>query len=84
MNGLEIALALNPVYYKWKDKKNDFQHIGFLTNNVSSIRPELVKKGDPFDSLSYSRITAINNAAIHELNDKIKELEEQIKLIRNA
>ena len=77
VNGLEIALALNPVFYKWKDKRNDFQHIGFLTTQVEIVRPELVKKGKEFDSLFYNRITAINTAAIHDLNDKIETLEEK-------
>jgi hypothetical protein len=75
VNGLEIALALNPVFYKWKDKRDDFQHLGFLTTEVEKVRPELVKKGGEFDSLSYTRVTAINTSAIHGLNDKIETLE---------
>ena len=79
-NGLDIALALNPVNYKWKDRRNNYLHIGFLTTEMKEVRPELVKSGE-YDSLSYSRIVAINTAAIHGLNQKI-ETTEEIQRIR--
>ncbi len=83
-NGLEIIEALNPVNYTWKDKRDDYSHIGFLTTDVEKVRPELVIKGQETDSLSYMRFTAINTAAIKELNDQIKELQDQLKELKNG
>lgn len=80
-SGLDIALQLKPVRYKWKDKRDDYYHIGFLTTDVEKVRPELVSKAtseDTYDSLSYSTITAINNAAIHELNEKHNRTEKEL------
>ena len=70
-DGLEIALLLNPINYRWKDHRNDFVHIGFSTDEVRDVRPELVKTDDRgYGRLSYAKITAINTAAIHGLNNK--------------
>lgn len=84
-DGLNIALALRPVHYDWKDERDEFDHIGFIAQDLEEVRPELVKDGD-HKSIAYSTITAINNAAIHVLNnkfesneDKIKRLEKRIK-----
>ena len=46
---------------------------------MKQIRPELVKGGEDYDSLSYARITAINTAAIKELLKRIEELENELK-----
>jgi hypothetical protein len=79
VNGLEIVEGLNPIEYTWKDKQDEYSHIGFSTEEVKQIRPELVKEGEEYDSLSYSRITAINTAAIKELLKRIEELENKLQ-----
>jgi len=79
-NGLEMALALNPVTFDWRDCRDEYNHVGFIAQDVREVREELA----PNDGVSYSRITAINNAAIHELNKKINELELTIKELKNG
>ena len=77
--GLEIALALNPVQYMWKNNRDYYEHIGFIAQEVEKIRPELVSWDRGIAALSYSQITAINNAAIHQLNSKVESNEEKIE-----
>ncbi len=79
-NGLDIVMKLRPVNYRWKDCRNDYMHIGFLTNEVEKVRPELVKYDDVgFGRLSYSKITAINTAAIQNLNYKLETIENKLR-----
>lgn len=80
VDGLGIALQLNPIMYRWKDRRNDFMHIGFSTKDVCLVRPELVKYDDNgYGMLSYSKITAINTAAIQDLNAKFETVEDRLK-----
>ena len=86
-NGLEILKNITPVNYKWKDRRNDFDHIGYLTTDVEKVRPELVIKGtteEEYDSLSYTRFTAINTAAIKELHKIIEDLQKEINELKNG
>jgi len=84
-NGLDIVLSLNPINYKWKDRRDDYSHIGFSTTEVKKIRPELVMSGvgDEYDSLSYSMISAINTSAIQQLYKIIDELKKEINQLKN-
>ena len=77
-------MALNPVYYKWKNNRNKNEYIGFLTTDMKKVRPELVKRSGDYDAISYSRITAINTAAIQDLNNKIEELKNEIKRLKDG
>ena len=79
MNGLDIALQLTPYLASWKDKRDDFDHIVFLAQDVQKIRPELVGEANGYLTLSYSQITAINNAGIHGLNYKVDTIEDQLR-----
>jgi len=85
VNGLDLVRQMNPVLYKWKDKKDNYTHIGFLTNEIEKIRPELVttlKSG--YQALSYSKITAINTAGIKDLNKKVETIEQELKELKNG
>jgi len=79
---LNIIQELNPVEYKWKDKRDDYFHIGYLTSDVKKVRPELVQEGTDYETLSYSRFTAINTAAIKELYEEVLELRSEIESLK--
>jgi len=76
-DALSIISALEPVSFRWKDHRDDHIHIGFLSDNIKCVRPELVKEAPgEYDSVSYSKITAINTAAIKELYQLLQEIKE--------
>jgi len=78
-DGLDIALSLRPVHFDWKDGRDEFDHMGFIAQELELIRPELVKTHDDgYKSVSYNTVTVINNAAIHTLNTKVETNEEKI------
>jgi len=83
-DGLNIALSLRPVHFNWKDDRDEFDHVGFIAQDMEKIRPEMVSQGGEYKGVGYSTITAINNAAIHVLNDKIIRLEKRIKQLEGA
>ena len=84
-NGLDIVMKLNPVNYRWKNHKDDYIHIGFLADEVEDIRPELVYYDiEKYSNLAYANITAINTAAIQTLYGKVKELEKEIKKLKDG
>jgi len=94
-NGLDTVLNFKVHQFKWKDKRDDYDHVGFLTTEMSEIRPELVKEIGGYGKMSYSMITAINSAAIQDLHnllitkeDKLKErikvLEQKVKELQNG
>ena len=87
--GLDMALKLHASTWRWKESWRGFdEQIGFISTDVKEAHPSLVsmdRKG--YEQVHYPRITAINNAAIHELNnkliDEIKRLEGRIKELEN-
>jgi len=81
--GLDTALKFEPITHTWKNK-GDKKHVGFIAQDVEKICNTLVSEDpDGFKGISYSKITVINNAAIHELFKKIEILEEKIKKLEN-
>lgn len=82
---LDLALQLNPVLFNWKDDRNIYDNIGFIAQEVELIRPDLIVTNESGDKyISYSKITAINNAAIHELYKEIQQLKEEIKKLNDG
>ena len=80
-DALTKALFLNPISFTYKDGR---ESIGFTAQNVQKIFPELVHKGsDGYLSLSYDQITAVNNAAIHELYSEIEKIKKENKRLKN-
>ena len=80
-DALTKALFLNPISFTYKDGR---ESIGFTAQNVQKMFPELVHKGsDGYLSLSYDQITAVNNAAIHELYSEIEKIKKENKRLKN-
>jgi hypothetical protein len=84
-DGLDIVMQLRPIRYRWKDHRDDYIHIGFTTQEVEKVRPELVKYDVlGFGSMSYAKISAINTAAIQTLEKKIQMLEKKLKELKDG
>jgi hypothetical protein len=75
--GLKEILQIEPIEYKWKDKKRGEQtEIGLIAQDIKEIIPEIVGvNNDNYLSLDYSKLTVVLINAIKDLNKKIKELE---------
>ena len=80
-DALTKALYLNPISFSYDDGR---ESIGFTAQNVQKMFPELVHKGsDGYLRLSYDQITAVNNAAIHELYSEIEKVKKENKRMKN-
>lgn len=74
-----LAYKLKPVEHKWRDKKRPGIHVGFLADEVKQINKELVLLMDNgYEGIDYGKITAINNAAIHDLNNRLTLVENKM------
>lgn len=66
-------------YYTWKG--SDILQLGTIAQDIQKIYPEVVSKNEKgYLSVDYSKLSIIALAAIDKLNERIKELECQIKL----
>lgn len=66
-------------YYTWKG--SDILQLGTIAQDIQKIYPEVVSKNENgYLSVDYSKLSIIALAAIDKLNERIKELECQIKL----
>jgi hypothetical protein len=73
----DLAYKLNPISHTWKNSDNLIVEVGFIADEVKKINSALVTtKPDGFDAVNYAKITAINNAAIQDLNARLKAVEE--------
>ena len=80
--GLEKVNQLNPVYYQWiHDGTED---VGFIAQDVLEVEPKLVMGSEEeCYGLNYGKFTAITVKAIQELSCEVKELKEEINILKN-
>jgi len=79
-DGLDGVMKLNPVTFRWKDKRNDLIHTGFVAQEVREVYPELVKKGsDGFLSLSYGKMSVLAIAGVQDLSRKVDTIEDRLQ-----
>ena len=85
-SSLEKVLELRGVYYDWIDKKkfNDRKQVGFIAQEVEEVVPELViTNSEGFKSVNYNQSVSLLVEAIKEQQSMIKQLQEEIYLIKN-
>lgn len=70
-NALSKVLALNGVYYNWKENPNGDKRIGFIAQDVELVVPELVFKNERTEEkylgVHYDNVTPLLVEAIKEL-----------------
>jgi hypothetical protein len=83
--GLPAVMNLRPVMFRWKNDKlnRPLKDIGFISQEVEKIIPELVIGEDGNKGLSYDRITAVLVKAIQEQQKEIEKLESNIKQLES-
>ena len=84
-NALDKILNSRGVYFNFINDKNKEQKIGVIAQELEQIIPQLVlnKNTDDLRSVSYGSLSAILIEAIKEQNNKIKDLEKEIELLKN-
>ena len=77
-NGLTLSRALRPVEYNMIGDKE--ATVGFIAEEVYRVVPSLVSRDNRGEiaGLNYSRLVAVNTAAIQELADRITAIERAI------
>lgn len=86
--------ALRPVTFKWKGSKEKLPEWGFIAHEVQEVYPQAIvgekdamfehdgKKIEVHQSMDYSKLTAFNTAGIKALLNMIRELQEEIKTLK--
>lgn len=77
--GLREIMALNPVSYYWKDKKNKDRKVGLIAQEIFDVLPETVlkpKNQEDFLGVNYGEIVPVLIKAIQEQQQQIDELTE--------
>ncbi len=78
---LDRVNKLEPVTFRWN--KNGKKEIGFIAQNVKSVFPDLVSQTrSGYYAVKYSQVSAINVAAIQELNTKLMSLIDEVMLLK--
>ena len=55
--------------------------MGLIAQQVENVLPELVaNRDDGFKAMKYDRVVALLVNAIHELTDRVEELEAQVEV----
>jgi hypothetical protein len=72
------ALDLNPVQFKWRESEKF--DAGFVAQELLAKFPYLVKeRPDGYLGISYAKITALNNATIQELWERVESQQDTIR-----
>lgn len=84
---LAEAMALQPVEYRWKpDYRDDhLTHVGFIAEDVEQVDKRIAAYTDAgvLESVDYQHITAIDTAAIQEMQQEIEMLKSQVQSLQS-
>ena len=87
--GLKTVIDLNPISYRWKDRKDKKTHLGLIAQEVQLIVPEIVyDENSEALGMNYSELVPVLIKAIQEQQEIIENLkdenEQQIKQQNNT
>lgn len=78
--GLNEVMQLKPTLYRMKTESEDSEkQLGFIAQEVKGIIPSAYQQSGDFIGLNFNPIVAALTKAVQELNQKITNLEAQIK-----
>jgi hypothetical protein len=84
--GLEAALRLRPVAFRWKQGPDAKQHLGLIAQEVQSVIPEVVRDapdptGPSFLAIDYPELVPVLLRSIQEQNKLILTQEARIRAL---
>lgn len=84
-NALENVLALQGVYYDWKEDYGGQHGMGMIAEEVGKIIPEIVsyeENGVDATGIDYGHLTPVLVEAIKEQQKQIEKLQEEIEILK--
>ena len=69
--------------FYWNDDENKTVDIGVSAQSVEPLYPQIVTETDGIKAVSYSKLSVVALAAIDVLYKRVKELEEEIEILKN-
>jgi hypothetical protein len=87
INGLDTINKIKPVVFTWKGHESSEKNYGFIAQDLYDVLPQAVHKGGGFDAetnstqpwmIDKTEIIPYLVRAIHQLSDKIEELESRL------
>tara|TARA_Y100000004_G_C8643747_1_gene298165 strand:- start:49 stop:549 length:501 start_codon:yes stop_codon:yes gene_type:complete len=90
-DGLSIVNEIKPLRYEYKDDENKKEHIGIIAQELEKVAPYMVTKLKS-DEHNLNDMRVINESnmiyllinSVKELSEKVKELENEIKIIKTT
>jgi hypothetical protein len=82
--GLKEVLEINPVKYKWIEKRGGKEDIGVIAQDIEKIIPEIVQENKALNSnemiksVDYGKMVAVLIKAVQEQQQQINELKEKL------
>jgi len=88
-NALDKVLALNGVYFHWKEHANqpDGRQVGVIAQNVQQVLPEIVSTSpasENYLSIDYTKLAPVIIQAMKEQQSTIEQLQERIAILERA
>jgi hypothetical protein len=90
-DGLSIINEIKPLRYEYKDDENKEEHIGIIAQELERVAPYAVTKLksdeyklDDMRVVNESNMIYILINSVKELSEKVKELEDEIRLIKTT
>ncbi|MEO6132918.1 MAG: tail fiber domain-containing protein, partial [Saprospiraceae bacterium] len=87
--GLEEILKLNPVSFEWTSRNDGKVKLGLIAQELQVVIPEVIAKPSAEDpagtdrlGVYYSDLIPVLIKAIQEQEEKIRQLQEEIALLK--
>ena len=80
---LDNLLTIKKGLFYWNDDENKTVDIGVSAQSVEPLYPQIVTETDGIKAVSYSKLSVVALAAIDVLYKRVKELEEEVKILKN-
>ncbi|MFQ2266796.1 tail fiber domain-containing protein [Aeromonas hydrophila] len=83
-NCLEKNAKIIPCSYNKLGLPDGKREVGVIAQDVIEVLPDAVSEGpDGFYGVNYASVTSLNTGAINELHEMIKDLQEEIRILKS-
>ncbi|WP_324002271.1 pyocin knob domain-containing S74 family peptidase [Aeromonas dhakensis] len=83
-NCLEKNAKIIPCSYNKRGLPDDKREVGVIAQDVIQVLPDAVSEGpDGFFGVNYASVTSLNTGAINELHELVKQLQEEIRILKS-